>query len=257
MSFPIVNSGGLAGTALRPMVGASIDFLVAHGRRADGLYIHRFDTLGACWTGAGISTIRPSCCLLSRTPGARSGAPTCSASRRRSTTRSTRMATAPRWISRGRDRGLPALPPEPAYALAGRLHGALRGDREGALAARRRAHRSSLRAIAVTGMVSTLPVATLRETTSSPTSIFSTGTSPWFVWTGVPAAKHCGQEEPFPELGFPSGVPSASPAHSSQTAARPIRSPTRAKQITCFNGTESVESPYGIQHAVDALCNRG
>ncbi len=32
--------------AWRPMVGASIDFLVANGRRADGLYIHRFESDG-------------------------------------------------------------------------------------------------------------------------------------------------------------------------------------------------------------------
>ncbi len=32
--------------AWRPMVGVSIDFLVANGRRADGLYIHRSDPHG-------------------------------------------------------------------------------------------------------------------------------------------------------------------------------------------------------------------
>jgi mannose-6-phosphate isomerase len=39
------------GGAWRPMVKASIDFLVAHGRRADGLYIHRFDAHGGVLDG--------------------------------------------------------------------------------------------------------------------------------------------------------------------------------------------------------------
>jgi len=46
------------------------------------------------------------------------------------------------------------------------------------------------------------------ETTSSPTSTFSTGTSPWSVCTGVPAAK----QHPF--------FPVASPAQLSKSAAR-------------------------------------